>query len=60
MNDAELIALAALANVEAVAMAGDNQNRAINGQCAAWSDGTGFMPATTTLREELHRRGISV
>lgn len=60
MTDAELIALAALANVEAVQMAGDNALRALNGESPAWRDGCGYMPAATALRDELHRRGIKV
>jgi hypothetical protein len=56
MNDAELIATAALANVEAVLMAGDNAIRALNGEYPMWSTGTGIMEYGEKLREELYRR----
>lgn len=58
--DAELVALAALANVEAVLMAGDNQVRAGRGESPAWAYGHGIMPAGTALQEELYRRGYRV
>jgi len=57
-EDAELVALAALANVEAVLMAGDNAERALQGSLPMWRTGTGFMPATEQLREKLFRRGL--
>ena len=60
MTEAELIALAALANVEAVIMAGDNAQRACEGYSPAWREGTGFMPATTALVEELQKRGYKI
>ncbi len=56
MNDAELLATAALANVEAVLMAGDNAQRAIEGYGPAWREGTGIMEYGEKLREELYRR----
>lgn len=55
-DDAELIALAALVNVEAVLMAGDNAARAINGYSPAWTDGCGLMQYGAVLEEELRRR----
>ena len=58
--DAELLALAALANVEAVLMQGDNQQRAINGESPAWREGCGFMPATSELQQALYNRGYKV
>jgi hypothetical protein len=57
MTDAELVALAAMANVEAVLMAGDNASRAMNGYGPMWADGHGFMSAGTALFDELRRRG---
>ncbi len=60
MSDTELIALAALANVEAVQMAGDNACRIACGESPAWTEGCGTMRATELLREELHRRGIKL
>lgn len=60
MSDAEVIALAALANVEAVLMAGDNAARALNGEFPAWREGAGLMPASEALRMELYRRGHKV
>lgn len=56
MTDAELIALAALANVEAVLMAGDNANRAGLGMPTMWSSGCGYMEFGTKLAEEIYRR----
>lgn len=58
ISDAELIALSALANVEAVLMAGDNACRALDGHAPAWRDGCGMMPAGTALSDELYRRRI--
>lgn len=59
MTDAELIALAAMANVEAVQMAGDNVVAVAQGGSPWWqSQGTGIMPAGEALRVELGRRGI--
>jgi hypothetical protein len=58
MSDAELIALAALTNVEAVLMAGDNASRALNGYGPMWATGHGTMPAGTALENELYRRGL--
>ncbi len=60
MTDAELIALAALVNVEAVLMAGDNAQRVQNGESPVWREGWGFMPATLALQQELYRRGHKV
>lgn len=54
--DAELIALAALANCEAVLMAGENQMRAHQGYAPAYRDGTGFGEWGEKLRDEMHRR----
>lgn len=59
MSDAELIALAALANVEAVIMAGDNQQRAAgNPHGHYWATGHGLMPASAALEQELYRRKL--
>lgn len=58
MTDAELLALAALVQVDAVTMAGDNAARALNQEYPMWSHGTGFPEATLKLQEELYRRGI--
>ncbi len=60
MSDTELIALAALANVEAVLMDGDNAQRLICNESPAWRDGCGLMPAGEALREELFKRGHKV
>ncbi len=57
LTDAELIALAAMANIEAVLMAGDNQRFALFGNGSQWASGCGFMPAGTALYDELQRRG---
>lgn len=59
MTDAELIALAALVQVEAVQMAGDNAQRVVHGLSPAWTDGC-TMRATELLTDELRRRGIKV
>lgn len=56
MSDAELIATAALANAEAVSMAGENQMRAHQGYAPAYRDGTGFGEWGEKLRDEMHRR----
>lgn len=56
MNDAELIATAALANIEAVLMAGDNFARQQTTGYPMWSSGTGMMEYGEKLREELYRR----
>lgn len=56
MSDAELIATAALANVEAVIMAGENQLRALNGFSPAWAQGHGMMVNGMKLADELYRR----
>jgi len=58
LSDTELLALAAIANNEAIIMAGDNQNRAYRQEPAMWSNGTGYMEATEKLRIELYNRGI--
>ena len=55
-SDAELIALAALAQVEAVLMAGDNAACALRGDYPQWRSGTGYMYHTTNLEEELLKR----
>jgi hypothetical protein len=60
MSDAELLALAALVQVEAVLMAGDNAERAMNGHLPRWADGHGVMPATDALKQELYRRKVSL
>ncbi len=57
LTDAEIVALAAISQNEAVLMAGDNAQRAINGYSPAWTDGCGYMEATERLRIELARRG---
>ena len=57
-TDAELIALAALANIEAVQMAGDNQQRAHQGYSPAYVTGMGWGIAGERLYDELHKRGI--
>ena len=54
--DAELIALAALVNVEAVLMAADNAQQALEGLSPRWREGTGVMPYTAALIDELYRR----
>lgn len=59
-KDAELIALAALANIEAVLMAGDNAVRALNNESPAWGTGHGLMPAGTELQNELYKRGYKI
>lgn len=59
-QDAELIGLAAMAQVEAVLMAGDNRNRALQELPAAWSSGCGFMPATNELHQKLYERGYKI
>ncbi len=56
LNDAELIALAALANAETVIMNGDNQQRAIEGWLPMWREGTGYMKYTSILMDEMERR----
>jgi len=58
MTDAEMIALAALANIEAVLMQGENDNRKAHGYSAAWTDGCGLLPAGTALWDELGKRGM--
>jgi len=59
-KDAELLALAALAGVEAVLMAGDNAHRALNNESPAWRTGCGYMPAGDALRDELYKRGYKL
>ena len=54
--DTELFAMAALANCEAVIMAGENQMRAHQGYAPAYVDGTGFGEWGEKLRDEMHRR----
>lgn len=58
LTDSELLALAAMANVEAVLMAGDNEMRRACGETPAWRGGCGYMPAATKLYDELYRRNI--
>ena len=58
MNDAELIALAALAQIEAVQMDGDNQLRSLNGEHPMWTSETGKLPAGEALQEELYKRKL--
>ncbi len=58
--DAELISLAALANVEAVLMAGENAQREAEGLSPAWRYGTGMMPAANALSDELLKRGYKL
>jgi len=59
-RDAELLALAAMTNVEAVVMAGDNAARASRGEAPAWTTGCGFMAAGTALYDELYKRGYNL
>lgn len=56
LTDAELIALAALVQVEAMVMAGDNEQSRNEGYSPAWRSGTGLMPHTAELEDELERR----
>lgn len=56
LTDAELIALAALVQVEAVVMAGDNEQRRNEGYPPAWRSGTVLMPHAKELEAELARR----
>lgn len=58
LTDAELVALAAMAQVEAVIMAGDNAERVSQGLWPTWRTGCGYMPAATKLYDELCSRGI--
>lgn len=58
MNDAELIALAALAQIEAVQMDGENQMRALGGELPAWTPARGKLPAGEALQEELYKRKL--
>ena len=58
MKDEELIALSALANMEAVQMQGENDQRSAQGYSPAWVPGCGYLTAGELLREELHKRGI--
>jgi hypothetical protein len=48
--------MAALANCEAVIMAGENQMRAHQGYAPAYLDSTGFGEWGEKLRDEMHRR----
>ena len=54
--DTELFAIAALANCEAVIMAGENQMRAHQGYAPAYVDSTGFGEWGEKLRDEMHSR----
>lgn len=58
MSDSELVALAAIANAEAVMMAGDNQIQKMRGESPHFAAGYGMMPAGSALYDELIRRGI--
>ena len=58
LTDAELVALAGMAQVEAVIMAGDNAECALQGRLPIWRDGCGYMPAATRLYDELYNRGL--
>lgn len=58
LTDAELVALAAMAQVEAVIMAGDNVEYTSQGRLPIWRDGYGYMPAATKLYDELYNRGL--
>lgn len=60
MSDADLIALAAAAQIEAVIMAGDNQVRALNQEYPMWASGHGMMPAGVALFDELTKRGHKI
>lgn len=57
MTDSELIALAALVNLEAVQQAGDNNLRRLQGGSPAYIVGTGGYYAEK-LDTELRRRGV--
>ena len=59
-KDAELLALSALANIEAVLMAGENAQRTNQGYSPAYTDGTGMLRAGEELRVELFKRGYKV
>jgi hypothetical protein len=56
MEDSELIAIAALANIEAVLMAADNAEWIEQGRIPPRRTGTGLMPAGTALLAEMKRR----
>ena len=56
--DAELLALAAIASVDAVTMAGDNWAAQNRGDMPPWREGTGYPPATTALYDALQQRGL--
>lgn len=60
MKDAELLALAAMAHVDAVTMAGDNRACEMRGQGEGpmWRYGTGYPTATTALFRELQKRNL--
>ena len=58
MNDAELIALAALASIEAVQMDGQNQMCALIGELPRWTPESGKLPAGEALQEELYKRKL--
>ena len=55
---AELIALSALAVLEAVQMQGENDQRKTQGYSPAWVPGCGYLTAGTILQNELFKRGI--
>ncbi len=58
MKDEELIALSALANIEAVQMQGENDQRKAQGYSVAWVPGCGYLTAGSLLYDELIKRGI--
>lgn len=58
MTDVELMALAAMAQIEAVIMQGDNDLRKLNNEIPEWSNGHGYMPAGFALNDELIKRKI--
>ena len=57
-TDAEMMALAALAQCEAVKMAGDNEQRRSEGYSPMWREGCGLMEAGMKLNDILIKRGI--
>ena len=60
MNDAELIALAALVRAETEGMVAFNEQRAREGYAPSYGDGAFWgNPSTQKLREELERRAAA-
>lgn len=60
MTDAELTALAALVNMEAVVIQAANDDRSYRGEAMAYSGFGDISSNERLLREELQRRGIQV